>query len=82
MKSSFSVPCGGEFPDLAEELDDESIHRLFYPQVVAFARYVQWLIDAGSKAEVLHSFAVADRASRDGNNPVCRTPSVWHSLST
>lgn len=59
-----------EFPELAEELDDELIRGLFYLQVGAFTRYVQRLIDTGAKAEVLHCFAVAERGNRDGNDRV------------
>ena len=58
------------FPDVADELDEESSQGLPYVQLGTFARYVQRAIDAGTRAEVERCFAVIDRGNREGDDDV------------
>ena len=64
---AFLADLRWDFPDLADEIDAPSVQGLFHLQVTAFARYVQEFIDAEAATEVRRCFAVADRATRDGD---------------
>jgi hypothetical protein len=65
-----------EFPDLVEELDEDSSRGLVYIQLGTLARFAQAAIDRGEKTLVERCFALADRAKREGDDDVVNAVGV------
>ncbi len=66
----FVAELSREFPDIAEELDDETCQDLLYVQTGVFARYTQTAIDHGDRGLTARCFLAADRAAAGGDDAV------------
>ncbi len=73
--SDFLVTLRAEFPDLVEELDDETWRGLLHVETGCFARYAQAAIDRGDRALVSRCFDFARQAWLSG------TPDVRNALA-
>jgi hypothetical protein len=59
-----------EFPEVAEELQDQSVADLFHMQMHCFGHYVQRQIDAGNRTELARCYEWLQRFVLYGNGDV------------
>jgi hypothetical protein len=68
--SEFMAAMRAEFPDLVDELDDETWRGLLHVEMGCFARYTMAAVDSGDRAAVTKCFHFARRAWTDGDHDV------------